>query len=302
MWWRAFDTTGVSKASTSPVRRAQRKTDRSSYYSGAEHTASTGALLVPRLREAWVAAPRALSPKRGRTAPGRLLGNGVEDEFFPQFWQKIEDSELRRTKDSWRREQILRRNMALQVDPLEDSSLYDLKLHHNSAQRAKTLSLPTPPSSAPSVSGRASSRSASRFGSSRQSCVSSRSRESAKDISRGAPQRLRDLRVAFERRQCHTANAFGISMRHINDTQLLGVVDRLHVLAGDVGAAPGPGGGEYLPAGRQMTVGATQRSKATLRPKRERSRSTVFKENLKEMLWKVRDPSSTPVVPFGARG
>mmetsp|Transcript_41530 Transcript_41530/g.119126 ORF Transcript_41530/g.119126 Transcript_41530/m.119126 type:complete len:291 (+) Transcript_41530:210-1082(+) len=290
MWWNSIDMVTASKASSVP--RAQRRPDWSLHYQCAERPASTGSLLVPRLREA----------RGGAARSGAALGHPAGTEASEDFWQKMEDSELKLTKASWRREQFLHKDLVVQVDPLHDSSLYDLKLHHNSAQRAKTLSLPTPPSSAPSVSGRASSRSASRFGSSRQSCVSSRSRESAKDISRGAPQRLRDLRVAFERRQCHTANAFGISMRHINDTQLLGVVDRLHVLAGDVGAAPGPGGGEYLPAGRQMTVGATQRSKATLRPKRERSRSTVFKENLKEMLWKVRDPSSTPVVPFGARG
>jgi hypothetical protein len=231
-----------------------------------------------------------------------MPGAEADDEFFPHFWQRIEDSELKRTKDSWRREQIQRKNMVMQLDPLGDSSLYDLKLHHNSAQRAKTVSLPTPPSSAPSASGRASTRSVSRFGSSRQSCVSSRSRESAKDISQGAPKRIRDLRVAFERRQCHTANVFGISMRHLHDSQMLGVVDRLNVLAGDVSASPGPPGSEFAPGGRQMTVGAAKRPKVTLRPKRERSRSFVFKDNLKEIFRKVREQSNTPVRPFTTPG
>lgn len=235
---------------------------------------------------------------RGSTAPGRLIGAEADDEFWPEkFWQKIEDSELKRTKDSWRREQILRKNMVMQVDPLEDSNLYDLKLHHNSAQRAKTVPLTTPPSSAQSA--RASTRSVSRYGSSRQSNVSSRSRDSAKDISRGAPQQLRDLRVAFERRQGYTAHAFGISLRHINDTRMLGVVDRLNVLAGDVDVSPAPPGGEYMASGRAMTVGAAKRPKATLRPKRERSRSIVFKDSLKEMFRKARDTTSTPVKPFG---
>lgn len=306
MWWRAFDTTGTSKASS--VRRPQKKTDWGPHYNGAEHTASTGGLLVPRLREAWVPPPPALSPKRhghvrGSTAPGRLFGAEAEagDEFWPHFWQRIEDSELKRTKDSWRREQMLRRNTAMQLDPLGDSSLYDLKLHHNSAQRAKTVSLPTPPSSAPS--GRASTRSVSRFGSSRQSCVSSRTSDnSKKDVSQGAPKQIRDLRVAFQRRQYHTANVFGISMRHLDDSQMLGVVDRLNVLAGDVGSSPGPPVGEYMPAGRQMTIGAAKRPKATLRPKRDRSRSFAFKDNLKEIFRKVREQSSTPVRPFTTPG
>jgi len=265
MWWRAFDTTAGSKASS--VRRPQKKTDWSPHYKGAEHKASTGGLLVPRLREAWVPTPPTLSPARqsrvrGSTAPGRMLGAETNDEFWPQFWQKIEDSELKRTKDSWRREKILRKNMVMQVDPLEDSSLYDLKLHHNSAQRAKTISLPTSPSSVPSLPTPPSS---------------TPSRESANNnIPRGAPQQMRELRVAFERRQRGTANIFGMS-----------------------GKEHAPGGRGRSMKAVAMTVGATS---LTLRSKHERSGSFIFKGHLKELFQKVRDQSSTPVNPFEEAG
>lgn len=254
---------------------------------------------MPRLREAWGPASPALSPTRqgkarGSATSGRQLGAEAGEEF----WQKMEDSELKLMKDSWRREQFLRKDVVEQVDPLKDSSLYDLKVNHNSAQRARSVALPTPPSSAPSGSGRQTR------GGSWQSGGPSRGREgSARDVAEGAPQRMRDLREAFGNSQSDTANALGISLKHIDDTRMLGVADRLQVLSGDPTHGAPPGVSMFIPGGRQMTLVNTDKFKGAgrivvLRPRRDRSRSAVFNDGLKEILRKTRVDFSTPVMPL----
>lgn len=291
MWWNSIDMVTASKASSVP--RAQRRPDWSPHYQCAERPASTGSLLVPRLREA----------RGGAARSGAALGHPAGTEASEDFWQKMEDSELKLTKASWRREQFLHKDLVVQVDPLHDSSLYDLKLHHNSAQRARTFAFPMPPSSAPSSLGRAAT------GASSQSSPGgpSRGREVAKDAAEGAPQRMRDLREAFGISQCHTADALGISLKHIDDVRMLGVVDRLGVLSGGGGAMPG-GMTVFMPVGRQMTVvarevstdGKTSRRRsrglaAGQQPRlggRSRTASRMLNEGLKEILGKVRLESS----------
>mmetsp|Transcript_78615 Transcript_78615/g.212813 ORF Transcript_78615/g.212813 Transcript_78615/m.212813 type:complete len:277 (+) Transcript_78615:217-1047(+) len=271
MWWNSIDMVTASKASSVP--RAQRRPDWSLHYQCAERPASTGSLLVPRLREA----------RGGAARSGAALGHPAGTEASEDFWQKMEDSELKLTKASWRREQFLHKDLVVQVDPLHDSSLYDLKVNHNSAQRARSVALPTPPSSAPSGSGRP------RGG-------PSRGRESARDVAEGAPQRVRELREALGSSQADTASALGISLKHLGDAR---------ALPGD--PAPGaPAGVPVLaPGGRQAPSGAAAdaakcrgaSSVVVLRPGRDRSKSIVFNDGLKEILRRTRVDFSTPVMP-----
>lgn len=263
---------------------------------------------MPRLREAWgPTSPGPASTRQGRAAHGgstsvrQPTGASGEERRREEFWQKMEDSELKLMKDSWRREQFLRKDVVEQVDALKDSSLYDLKVNHNSAQRARSVAMPTPPSSAPSGSGRPQT-----MGSSSQSGGPSRGRESAKVVARaeGAPQRMRDLREAFGSSQFDTASAFGISLKQLDDTRMLGAADRLTVVPGD---SPPSGVSVFVGGfGRQMTLGAamsTEKQKGAGRvmllqpPTSDRSRSS-FNDGLKEILRKTRVDFSTQVMPL----
>lgn len=242
---------------------------------------------MPLLREVRLSASRCSTP----------LGRPAGAEASEEFWQKIEDSELKLTKDSWRREQFLHKDLVVQVDPLHDSSLYDLKVHHNSAQRARTVAYPTPPSSAPASLGRATARPSSHG----SPGGPSRGREGAKDRAEGASQRMRDLKEAFGNSQGHTADAFGISLKHIDDKRMLGVVDRMGFLSGGGGAIPDG----MTVFGRHMTVaagmntdgndsrrrgrGLVVRGGGGPQPELERSRTALtVNHGLKEMLAKVR--------------
>lgn len=80
--------------------------------------------------------------RRPQSAPTLLRGEGPlsrrqahEDEFL----QRIETCEVKRKMDAWKREKHIMNDKGLGIDPLEDSSLYDLKVLHNVAERSKGI-------------------------------------------------------------------------------------------------------------------------------------------------------------------
>lgn len=62
--------------------------------------------------------------------------------------QSIENTQVKDTKDSMKREQYLNQTIVKNIDCMADSSLFDLKVLHNSAQRAKSAAQGRRPRSA----------------------------------------------------------------------------------------------------------------------------------------------------------